>query len=155
MLNVQPALSVEQNRFVDDMGAFFGTYGLSHVLGRVFAYLLLRPEPASLDEIAADLGISKSGTSTAARLLDGWQLVRRIPERGSRRIRLEATTSIDRVLEAGLAKMQGFAKTVEEGRGIAEPGRPASRLEDLAGVLRMYVGATEEALRRVREASVA
>lgn len=144
------SLRAEQHRFVDDMGAFFASYGLGHAPGRVYGYLLLCPGLASLDQIATELGISKSGASTAARLLETWNLVRSVPERGSRRIRYEPTTALDRLLVAGIAKVQAFRQTLEEGRQVAPPGPPIARLDDLSNALGLYLDAVEEALRRIR-----
>jgi DNA-binding IclR family transcriptional regulator len=144
-------VTLEQYRFIDDMGGFFASYGLGHAPGRVYGYLLLRPGLASLDEIAADLGISKSGASTAARLLETWHLVRRVPERGSRRIRYAPTTALDRLLVAGIATVQAFRQTLDEGRQVAPSGAPIARLEDLSNSRRLYLDAVEDALRRVKE----
>ncbi len=113
-------------------------------------YLLLPPELASLDDIVADLGISKSGASTTARQLETWHLVRRVHDRGSRRIRYEPTTAADRLLVAGISKVQAFKQTLDEGRSVASPGQPVQRLREL-GALQLYPDAVEDAPRRIRE----
>jgi DNA-binding IclR family transcriptional regulator len=154
VLNIQEtgALGEREQRFIDDLGAFFASNGVGHAPGRVYGYLLLRPSPASLDELAADLQVSKSGASTTARQLETWHLVRRVQERGTRRIRYEPTTAVDRLLSAGLAKVQAFRHTLDEGRRVAAAGQPAARLEGLSGALALYLEAVEDALRRIRQA---
>ena len=42
-------------------------WGWSRHIARIFAYLLIRETPATLDEISEHLGISKSIASVAAR----------------------------------------------------------------------------------------
>jgi len=50
-----------QHQFVEDLGQNMVSWGLSRTTGRVYAYLLLCLEPASLDQMAAELGMAKSG----------------------------------------------------------------------------------------------
>jgi DNA-binding transcriptional regulator GbsR (MarR family) len=68
------------------MAMLMAPWGWPRPVGRIYAYLLLREEPATLDEIAADLGMSKSNASVAARTLEHCGNARRQGEPGSRRI---------------------------------------------------------------------
>lgn len=79
-------LSEDDNRFLDDMSALMAPWGWPRPVGRLYGYLLLRAEPATLDEIAADLSMSKSNASVAARTLEHCGNARRQGEPGSRRI---------------------------------------------------------------------
>lgn len=79
-------LSADDNHFLDDMSALMAPWGWPRPVGRLYAYLLLREEPATLDEIAADLGMSKSNASVAARTLEHCGNARRQGEPGTRRI---------------------------------------------------------------------
>jgi predicted transcriptional regulator len=144
-------LNEAQHRFCDEMGGFFATYGLAHSLGVVFGYLLLRAEPATLDEIAADLGISKSGASTSARTLTAFLMLRRVTERGTRRIRYEPIPSMEGMLSTSLGQLQVFLRTLEDGQRVAPPGLPAARLGQLSTGIRYYLEAVEQALQRVKE----
>ncbi len=86
--------------FVDGIGAAAATSGiLTQLQGRIFALLYLRSGRLSLDEIAAELGQSKSNVSTQIRGLLEWHLVRRIPVPGSRRDHYEAATDFWRVMQ--------------------------------------------------------
>jgi DNA-binding transcriptional regulator GbsR (MarR family) len=71
--------------FVEQMGLNAESDGLPRIAGRLFGFLLLSPGPRSLDEIAAELGVSKGSVSTDARLLlrHGW--LRRVSQPGDRR----------------------------------------------------------------------
>lgn len=79
-------LSPQDEAFLDAMAMLMAPWGWPRPVGRIYAYLLLREEPATLDEIAADLGMSKSNASVAARTLKHCGNARRQGEPGSRRI---------------------------------------------------------------------
>lgn len=133
------------------MGTFFAGYGLAQSLGLVFGYLLMSPEPATLDDIAEHLGISKSGASTTARTLSTFGMVRRVSERGSRRIRYEPIPAMDGLLTSGVAQLQIFVQTLDDGRRVAPPGAPVARLDELLTGIQFYMDAIQEALRRLKE----
>jgi DNA-binding MarR family transcriptional regulator len=79
-------LSAEDESFLDDIALLMAPWGWARPVGRIYAYLLLRDGPATLDEIAADLGMSKSNASVAARTLEHCGNARRHSEPGSKRI---------------------------------------------------------------------
>lgn len=79
-------LSSEDEHFLDDIASLMAPWGWPRPVGRIYAYLLLRAEPATLDDIAADLGMSKSNASVAARTLEHCGNARRHSEPGSKRI---------------------------------------------------------------------
>lgn len=70
---------------IERMGLFFEKDGLPRIAGRVLGYLLLRPEPSSLDELAEALQVSKSSVSTDARMLERMGTVERVTIPGDRR----------------------------------------------------------------------
>lgn len=74
-----------QARFIEEVGITTEGDGLPRIAGRLFGYLLLSPEPRSLDEIADALDVSKGSASTDARLLlrHGW--LRRVSQTGDRK----------------------------------------------------------------------
>jgi DNA-binding transcriptional regulator GbsR (MarR family) len=86
--------------FVDGIGAAAATSGiLTQPQGRIFALLYLHPGPLSLDEIAAELGQSKSNVSIQIRGLVEWHLVRHTRRAGSRKDHYEAATDFWRVMQ--------------------------------------------------------
>jgi predicted ArsR family transcriptional regulator len=76
----------QQRDFIDEMAALLGQWGLPATAGRLYGYLLLQAEPVSLEQIAADLDMSKAGAWNAARLLEQNGSARRSTERGSKRV---------------------------------------------------------------------
>ncbi len=153
MLNKQNEmnLAARRQRFVDDLGAFFAGYGLTPTLGRILGHLMLAEQQASLDDIARDLGIAKSGASTAVRQLETWGMVRRVHTRGSRRVLLEATSTGEALLSFGLPQLLRFARTLREGVEAAPPGLPAQRVKNLADTMDLYLEVVQAALERIRE----
>lgn len=95
--------------FVDGLGAAAATSGiLTQLEGRIFALLYLQPQPMSLDEIAAELGQSKSNISVNIRGLVEWHLVRRVPRPGSRKDHYEAATDFWRLMQEILERRHRF-----------------------------------------------
>src|SRR5215467_8755245 len=86
--------------FVDGIGAAAATSGvLNQLQGRIFALLYLHDGPLSLDDIAAELGQSKSNVSIQIRGLLEWHLVRHTRLPGSRKDHYEAATDFWRVMQ--------------------------------------------------------
>jgi DNA-binding transcriptional regulator GbsR (MarR family) len=86
--------------FVDGIGAAAATSGvLSQLQGRIFALLYLHRGALSLDEIAEQLGQSKSNVSVQIRGLTEWHLVRHMRRPGSRKDHYEAATDFWRVMQ--------------------------------------------------------
>jgi len=71
--------------FINKMGQAAEVDGMSPIAGRLFATLLLSPEPRSLDELAAAIGVSKASISTDARRLLDRGIVERVTHAGDRR----------------------------------------------------------------------
>jgi predicted transcriptional regulator len=152
MPNLETAgLSAAERRFIDDIARLLTPWGVPLAAARVYGYLLLCETPASLDQMAADLEISKSSASVAARLLEMYTMARRHGQRGSRRILYEASdnyegmvNSQNRMLEAGSALLQAGARDVAKGRA-------RERLAEMAAFYLVTRDAMEHALQRWRD----
>ena len=72
-------------RYVERMGLLWEAEGLPRIAGRIIGFLAMQPEAASLDEIAAALGVSKASVSADARQLVRLALVERVGRPGDRR----------------------------------------------------------------------
>lgn len=144
-------LTDEQHAFVEDMGQHMVGWGLSRNTGRIYAYLLLRAEPASLDEISAGVGIAKSGASVVTRQLVHLGLGRAIAERGSRRLLYEALYNLEGILAARNAGVTDLLRRLRQGAGAAEPGRGRELLQEMAEMLQTFVDMAPEVLQQIRE----
>lgn len=143
----------KRRRFLEDMGTFFVGYGLAPSIGRMWGYLMLAEEPVSLDRIADDVGISKSGASTTARVLETWGMARRIHQPGSRRLLIEAAPATTLLADVGMAQVRRLVKTLADGEAVAPPGIAKARVSELAAFMRTYLELVREALGQLREAS--
>ncbi len=72
--------------FIDEYASLLSPWGVPAAAGRLYAYLLLSNEPVSLEQIAADLDMSKAGAWNTARFLEQSGNLRRSTERGSKRV---------------------------------------------------------------------
>ncbi len=62
------------------------TWNLPITAARLYGYLQLQEGPAALDDITLDLQVSKSNVCAAAKLLETNGNIRRVGERGSKRV---------------------------------------------------------------------
>lgn len=69
----------------DGMARIFRLYGMSPLLGRLYAVLFLSTEPQSLEALCAAVGAAKSSVSVALRKLESARVAKRLPPRTDRR----------------------------------------------------------------------
>src|SRR5581483_1236985 len=112
-------MSAAQRRYIDDIGRLMVRWGLPRTTGRVYGYLLLRPDPATLDEIARDLDVAKSGGSVATRQLIATGLARSFGEGKTRRLRYDALYDLSAIVAARAAQTRVFIEGLREGAKVA------------------------------------
>jgi DNA-binding transcriptional regulator GbsR (MarR family) len=140
-----------QQQFVEDLGQNMVSWGLSRTTGRVYAYLLLCLEPASLDQMAAELGMAKSGASVAARQLVGLGMVRGTGQRGSRRLLYEALHDTQAILAARTPQTSEFLDRIRQGAEVAPAGPPREHLQQMASELQDLYSELPALVRRILE----
>ena len=138
--------------YIDGMGTMFAGMGASATFGRVYGYLLLMPAPVSLDQIASDLGAAKSSVSVAARQLQATGMVRRLSQRGSRRVLFEAADSFEGFVEADNQRRAMFVEKLRQGVAIAPGGPVAERISAGASLLQYSIDEARLMLQRWRTA---
>lgn len=154
MPNLEPTgLSAAERRFVDDIARLLTPWGVSLAAARIYGYLLLCEAPASLDQMAADLEISKSSASVAARMLEMYTMVRRHGQRGSRRILYEASDNYEGMLNSQNRMLEAGAALLEAGARDVAKGRARERLAEMAEFYLVSRDAMEQVLQRWRERS--
>ncbi len=117
------------------MGQHMVGWALPRNTGRVYAYLLIQKDPASLAKIAQDLGIARSGVSVATRQLVGFGMARTIAARGSRRLSFEALVSLEAILAARSPGASDLALMLQEGASVAPAGPRRAMLKQLAAMI--------------------
>lgn len=88
------AVERSTDNFVEGMSQLFGYWGLSKSMGTIFAFLYLRPEPTSLDDIAAELHMSKGNVSLNIREVERLGMIRKVWSKGDRRDFYEAEENL-------------------------------------------------------------
>lgn len=140
-----------QHQFIEDLGQHMLGWGLPRTTGRVYAYLLLRTEPASLDQIARDLEVAKSGASVATRQLVQFGLARAIGQRRSRRLLYEALTDPEAIFTARTAQTRDLVDRIRQGAQAAPAGAPRQRLDEMATILQDLTDEIPILLRQIRQ----
>jgi len=81
----------EEAAFVEAMGLFLGTYGMTPMAGRMWGYLLIcDPPEQTAEEVARALQASRGAISGTVRLLEPIGFIRRTRRGGDRREYLSA-----------------------------------------------------------------
>jgi DNA-binding transcriptional regulator GbsR (MarR family) len=89
-------------RFIEAGGNATQSFGFGRVIGQLYALLYLSPHPLCLDDIAAELGVSKASISTTVRQLESLGAARRVWVKGDRKDYYEAETDFKSLLRNGL-----------------------------------------------------
>ncbi len=126
----------QQQRFIEDMGQLMVGWGLPRTTGRVYAYLLLRPTPATLDQIATDLDVAKSGASVATRQLVQFGMARMFGDGGgTRRLRYDALYDLYAIIAARTAQTMAFFDRLHEGARVAGTPSVKRKITAMTGAL--------------------
>ena len=125
-------LSVEQCRFIDDLASLLGAWNLPANAARLYGYLQVLNQPVSLDDIARDLGISRSHAHTAAKTLEDHNNARRIGERGTKRAFYVAADDPGAPLRAQVETLGRMANLISSRCGDVADGAARVRLKQLA-----------------------
>ena len=75
----------QTGNFIERMGVALESDGLPRIAGRIFGLLLVSKDARSLDDLAAELRVSKGSVSTNARLLEQRGLLERVCRPADRR----------------------------------------------------------------------
>ncbi|HXA27198.1 MAG TPA: hypothetical protein VN193_00470 [Candidatus Angelobacter sp.] len=142
-----------QGQYIDSHGVLLEAFGLPSATGRIFAYLMLRDTPAGLDIIAADLEISKSSASVGARHLLDAGVVRRLPQRGSRRVLYEAVDSFESLVETDNVRRAMLVEKWRQGVALAGSERARQRMEQLVELFEFHLEESRTTLDRWRSRS--
>ncbi len=128
-----------ESRFVEEMGQFLASLGMTPMAGRMWGWLLIcDPPEQTAAEIASALEASRGAISGTARLLATAGLIRRSTRRGDRREYFSAPPeALDSMLASAGALYHRLGEIAE--RGLAAlAGRPEvdrARLEEFRDVM--------------------
>ena len=78
-------LSDEANSFVQHFGEMGSRWGINRTVGQICALLVISEDALNADQIAENLGISRSNVSMGLKELHSWNLLRQVPVAGDRK----------------------------------------------------------------------
>jgi DNA-binding transcriptional regulator GbsR (MarR family) len=136
-----------RDRFIQGMAQLLVPLGVPQTAARLYAYLLLSETAVSLDRIVAELEISKSTASVAARLLEMYTLVRRSGQRGTRRVLFEASDDYYGMINAQMRTLEQLAALIKEGAQSSPSKKTRERLRTMAEFYLVNRNAMESAQR--------
>ena len=135
MATATRSIQDSEKQFILEIASLLGTWGLPSSSGRFFAYLLLRKAPIGLDEIAADLEMSKAGAWNAGRLLERYGHVRRYSTSGSKRALYAVSDNFSTPAVAQTALLEEFEKLLKNYAETIAAGEVAEQLQARAEFL--------------------
>ncbi|MBC2667902.1 GbsR/MarR family transcriptional regulator [Novosphingobium piscinae] len=125
-------LTEDQRRFLDEFVTLLVGWNMPANAARVYGFLLYQNEPASLDEIAEALEISKSNACKAAKMMESAGHIRRVPERGTKRVLYVAREDFGTPFLLRTASLGALNRLMER-RGVRiAQGKANQRIQDLA-----------------------
>lgn len=134
--------------FVELMGRHLEEEGMPRIAGRLMGALILNEDPASLDDLAEQLQVSKASISSNARLLENWGVAERVTLPGDRRdfYRLSPNAE-ERSLQRTLERHRLMLQRLQVGRAVAA-GNPKveGRFESLITFIMQAIRHLEEAI---------
>lgn len=102
-MNTEQAIARDvRMRLVEEGGRAAQDLGVGRMPGQILVYLYLSDREKSLDQIEADLGMSKAAASGATRQLEGLGFLKRVWHRGDRKVYFRTADNLGEVFREGL-----------------------------------------------------
>jgi DNA-binding transcriptional regulator GbsR (MarR family) len=128
-----------ESEFVEEMGRFLASLGMTPMAGRMWGWLLIcEPTDQTAAEIAEALHASRGAISGTARLLANAGLVRRSTRPGDRREYFSAPAeALDSMLMSAASLYREMRRIAERGLAAIEarPAASKARLEEFRDVM--------------------
>jgi DNA-binding transcriptional regulator GbsR (MarR family) len=137
--------------FIERMGLVLESDGLPRIAGRIFGLLLVSEDARSLDDLAAELRVSKGSVSTNARLLEHRGLLERICRPADRRDYYSVPADLFlHTMDQRLARWQRFHEAIGAARTSLSIRSPQvrDRLEEYAEAYAFMSQVIRDALAR-------
>lgn len=96
-----------RRKFIDEMGQLSQAFGLGKAPGRIYGYLFFSPTYKTLDDLAADLGISKGSACMSVRQLEALGAVEHIWIKGDRKNYYIANDYLGKILRKAFQEIIG------------------------------------------------
>lgn len=110
-------MDAQTANFIERMALVLESDGLPRIAGRIFGLLLISEDARSLDDLAAELHVSKGSVSTNARLLEQRGILERICRPADRRDYYRVPPDLfSHTMAQRLARWQRFHETIGAAR---------------------------------------
>lgn len=110
-------MDAQTGKFIDRMGLALESDGSPRIAGRIFGLLLVSEDARSLDDLAAELRVSKGSVSTNARLLEQRGILERICRPSDRRDYYRVPPDLfSRTMAQRVQRWQRFHEAIGEAR---------------------------------------
>jgi DNA-binding transcriptional regulator GbsR (MarR family) len=130
-------------QFVERMGLTLESDGLPRIAGRIFGLLLVTEKALSLDELAAELRVSKASVSTNARLLEHRGVLELVSRPADRRDYYRIPRDLfSQTMAQRLARWQRFQDAIGDARASV-PIRSREVLDRLTEFEQAYAHMTQ------------
>lgn len=96
-----------EQRMIEAAGHATQSLGVGRVLGQIFAYLYLSPEPRTLNDLTSELGISKGSASMGVRQLEQWGALEKIWVKGDRKDYYRAKDNFGKMIKNAILDLAG------------------------------------------------
>lgn len=140
------------SEFIESIGLLLEEERFPRVAGRILGLLLITDDTCSLDELAAELQVTKASVSTNARLLESKGVIERVSRPGDRRDHYRAAPDLPhRTLQARVAKMTRVRAAIRTGRDTIDDASPVvrARLNDMIASYDLFLHVTSDALNQL------
>jgi len=144
-------MDAQTANFTERMGLALESDGLPRIAGRIFGLLLVSEDSRSLDDLAAELRVSKGSVSTNARLLEQRGLVERICRPADRRDYYRTLPDLfNHTMALRLTRWERFHQAITAARASLPIQSPEvrDRLEEYADAYAYISEVIREALDR-------
>ena len=98
-------LEATRRRFIEAGGHTTQSLGFGRIIGQIYALLYLTPKSLCLDDIVAELGVSKASVSISVRQLQNWSAIKSVWVKGDRKDYYEAETDFNKLIRNGLLEI--------------------------------------------------
>jgi hypothetical protein len=127
-MNIPDNPDITPERFIQSYAKLLTAWGMPLTAARVFSYMMLQPKAVSLDQIAADMSISKAGAWAATRHLEQVNQIERFGEPGSKRALFAPMDNFARSLFNYSRLLSKSGMLMREGAAVAAGPDAAGRL---------------------------
>lgn len=143
-------------RMVEAGGRVSQDLGMGRIVGEMLICLYLSPAEVSLDDLAAELELSKASASIATRQLESFGLIRRVWKQGDRRSYYRSADNIGLALQQGILsfvreRVLGFGAEMRLALEMLEDARRSEGRHDEADFFRHRVDRAVQLQRRLEK----